>query len=97
MAAWLVTTVHLTDKDAFLASGYAAAAAAALARYGGEYLVRAGGATFIEGEGRDGASVLVTQWPSREAALAFYNSPEYAEAKTLRRGIGEITSCVVGG
>jgi uncharacterized protein (DUF1330 family) len=30
----------------------------------------------------------VSEWPSREAALRFWNSAEYAEAKQLRDGTG---------
>lgn len=33
----------------------------------------------------------------REAALAFYNASEYAGAKNLRRGIGEIMTALCGG
>lgn len=96
MAAWLVTTAHIKDRDAFMACGYPPAAADALALYGGTYVIRAPGGTVLEGEGRNGGSVVVSEWPDRAAALAFYNSPEYAEAKVLREGLAEISVTLVG-
>lgn len=96
MAAWLVVTAHLKDREAFMACGYSQIAAEALTKYGGEYIVRAPGGTVLEGDGKDGGSVVVSQWPDRAAALAFYNSPEYTEAKKLREGLAEISVTVVG-
>lgn len=96
MAAWLVVTAHIKDREAFLSCGYPQAAAEALAHYGGRYLVRAPGGTVLEGEGRDGGSVVVSEWPDREAALAFYHSPEYSAAKALREGHADISVTLVG-
>lgn len=96
MAAWLVVTAKLNDRDAFMACGYSQLAAKILEDHGGRYVIRAPGATVLEGEGAEGASVVVSEWPSREAALAFYNSAEYAEAKRLRAGLAEINITLVG-
>ncbi|GAM06761.1 MAG: DUF1330 domain-containing protein [Pseudomonadota bacterium] len=96
MAAWLIVTARVPDRDAFMASGYPQAAAKIQAQYGGEYIIRGPGGTVLEGPGEDGASVVVTQWKDREAALAFWNSPEYAEAKKLREGLAEISVTLVG-
>src|SRR3990167_536735 len=96
MAAWLVVTATLKDRDAFMACGYSHKAATILEQHGGRYVIRAPGATVLEGEGAEGASVVVSEWPSREAALGFYNSPEYTEAKKLREGLAEINVTLVG-
>jgi uncharacterized protein (DUF1330 family) len=96
MAAWLVVTAHIKDREAFMSCGYPQAAADALVQYGGSYVVRAPGGTVLEGEGRDGGSVVVSEWPDRAAALAFYNSPEYSEAKVLREGLADISVTLVG-
>lgn len=96
MAAWLVVTAALKDRDAFLACGYSQKAAQILDQHGGRYVIRAPGATILEGEGREGASVVVSEWPSREAALKFYHSPEYSEAKALRAGLADINVTLVG-
>jgi uncharacterized protein (DUF1330 family) len=88
MSAYLIVTATVSDRETFLA-GYAPKAAALLEQFGGKYLLRAPGAQALEGGFGDGGSVVISEWPSREAALAFWNSPEYTEARTMREGIAE--------
>lgn len=95
MAAWLVVTAKIHDREAFLASGYPQEAARLQSAAGGEYIVRGPGSV-LEGDIAPGTSVIVTQWPDRASAEAFWNSPEYAAAKKLRKGLAEITCMVVG-
>jgi uncharacterized protein (DUF1330 family) len=95
MAAYLVITAHIHDRAAFI-SGYAAAAAELVASHGGKYVLRAPGARVLEGAGEDGASVVVSEWPDRQAALNFWNSPEYAQVKELRDGIADCSVLLVG-
>jgi uncharacterized protein (DUF1330 family) len=95
MAAWIVVTAHVHDREAFMAE-YSPAAARLLEEFGGKYVIRAPGATQLEGTGSDGGSVVVSEWPSREAALAFWNSPEYTEVKKLREGLADISAVLVG-
>ena len=96
MAAWLVVTAHIPDRAAFIACGYSERAASALEQHGGRYVLRAPGATVLEGSGTEGASVVVSEWPSREAAIAFWNSPEYQAAKALRAGLADISVMLLG-
>lgn len=70
-------------------AGYGAKAAQLVETAGGKYLIRAPGAQLLEGDFGDGGSIVISEWPSREAALAFWDSPEYTEARTLRQGIAE--------
>lgn len=95
MSAWLIITARIHDRAAFIA-GYAPAAARLVAQFGGEYVVRAPGAAVLEGEGMDGASVVISRWPSRAAALAFWHSPEYAAVKRLRGGLADVQVMLVG-
>lgn len=88
MPAYLIVTATVSDRQAFMA-GYAPKAAALLEAFGGKYLMRAPGAQVLEGGFGDGGSVVISEWASREAALAFWNSPEYTEARTMRQGISE--------
>ena len=56
-----------------------------VAKHGGKYLARTASHEQVEGEGNEVALRIVLEWPSREAALAFMNDPEYAphlEART---------------
>lgn len=87
MSAYLVISAQIHDRERFLAA-YAPAAAALTARFGGEYVLRAPGAEVIEGR-HPGGSVVISKWPDRAAALAFWGSAEYAETRKLREGIAE--------
>ncbi|MEQ1802057.1 MAG: DUF1330 domain-containing protein [Gammaproteobacteria bacterium] len=84
---YMIVIAELTDRERFLA-GYARVVPSLVSRFGGRYVLRGAGGLFIEG-GWDGQpSALVSEWPDRDAALRFWNSPEYAEAKQLREGTG---------
>ncbi len=88
MPAYLIITAHLKDRQAFM-SGYAKTTAALVERFGGRYVLRAPGAALLEGAWGEGASVVISEWPDRAAAEAFWNSPEYRAAKALREGLAE--------
>jgi uncharacterized protein (DUF1330 family) len=88
MPAYMIVVAKVADREAFI-MGYAAAAAALVERFGGRYLLRGPGAELLEGNFGDGASVVISEWPDRESARRFWNSPDYAEAKALRQGIAD--------
>ena len=46
--------------------------------HGGKILARTANHERLEGEGEDAALRIIVEWPSKEAALAFANDPEYA-------------------
>lgn len=88
MTAFMIVTANIADRDAFIA-GYGAAAGALVERFGGRYVLRGPGAQLLEGQFGEGASLVISEWPSKAAALAFWHSPEYAEARKLREGIAD--------
>jgi uncharacterized protein (DUF1330 family) len=94
MPAYLVVTAQIHDRDAFL-SGYAPRAAALVEQFGGRYLVRARNPETLEGEPLNAASVVVSEWPTREAAMAFWDSAEYQEVAKLREGVADCTVTLV--
>lgn len=89
MPAYMIVTAKIADRDAFI-HGYGAAAAKLVTEFGGRYVLRGPGAMLLEGAWGDGASMVISEWPDKAAALAFWNSPEYAAAKALREGIAEV-------
>lgn len=54
-------------------------------RYGGKYLARTSNVEKLEGEGPSPQILLIIEWPSRETALAFYESDEYKPYLQSRR------------
>ncbi|QIG53573.1 DUF1330 domain-containing protein [Altererythrobacter sp. BO-6] len=96
MPAYMIVTAAIHDRDAFV-SGYGAAAAALIPQFGGQYLLRGPGAECLEGEWGDGASMVISKWPDRDAAKAFWNSPEYAEVKKLREGLADVQVLLIDG
>lgn len=96
MTAYMIVTAKIADRDAFI-NGYGAAAAALVEKFGGEYVLRGPGAELLEGDFGDGASMVISEWPDKEAAKAFWNSPEYAEAKKLRAGIADCQVLLIEG
>ena len=88
MPAYMIVTATIGDRDRFI-SGYGKAAAALVEKSGGRYLLMAGGAELLEGNFGGGGSMVISEWPDKEAARRFWNSPEYAEIKKLREGIAD--------
>ena len=64
-------------------------------KFGARYLVRGGRRDVMEGRAR--SRIVVLEFPSFEAALACYRSPEYQTAKTLRDGKAEADVIVTEG
>jgi len=87
LRCYMIVLAELTDRERFLA-GYARVVPDLVKRFGGRYVIRGSGGLFVEGGWCDSPSALVSEWPSREQALCFWNSPEYDAAKKLREGTG---------
>ena len=95
MPAWMIVSAKINDREKFV-SGYRVAAAKLVDQFGGRYIIRGSGAEMLEGEGWDGAAVVVSEWPDKATAHAFWNSPEYAEAKKLREGLADCSILLIG-
>lgn len=80
-ALWIA---HVEVLDAAAYGRYAAGATAAINAHGGVFLARAG--RFVQLEGTARARNVVARFPSLEAAVACYNSPEYQAALAHAKG-----------
>jgi uncharacterized protein (DUF1330 family) len=91
-AYWIAhVTVSNPDQYKF----YAEAAVAAFKKYGATILARGGKHEQMEGKGRP--RNVVIEFPSLQAAIDCYNSPEYQSAKAKREGAGEADVVLVEG
>lgn len=96
MPTYMIVTAQIKDRQKFI-DGYGQAAAALVTKFGGHYLLRGGGAKLLEGNFGAGASMVISQWPDRASAEAFWNSPEYAEVKKLREGLADCQVLLIDG
>jgi uncharacterized protein (DUF1330 family) len=94
MPAYLVAIVDVKNVDAYME--YAKRANAACAKYGGRFLLRGVPAQVLEGV-PPGNRLVVSEWESLDQARAYYNSPEYAEAKARRQGVADATLMLFDG
>lgn len=74
---------------------YQAENAVAFRKYGARFLVRGGPRETPEEQPR--SRTLVIEFPTYEAALACYRSPEYAKAIALRKGAALVDLAIVEG
>lgn len=85
--------VSISDPEAY--KRYTEANATAFAAYGARFLVRAGPFEALEGEARE--RNIVVEFPSYQAALDCWHSPDYQAARALRRDASEIDLVVIEG
>lgn len=88
-----IAQIDVTDPEAY--KEYVAANAAAFAKFGARFLVRAGKAETVEGTSRSRNVVL--EFPSYAAAVDCYRSPEYRNAMALREAASSGDLVIVEG
>ena len=86
MSALMFVRCKIHDPEKFME--YAKVTPGIVEQYGGKYIVMQGETEPLEGDWDDWLFVM-SEWPSMDAARAFWNSPEYSEAKKLREGVAE--------
>lgn len=82
MPALLIGQINVTDETQY--DKYKRLTPAAIEKYGGRFISRGG--AFKVFEGQDAFNrVVVIEFPSLTDAEKFYASPEYTEAKAVRK------------
>ena len=89
---WIVR-VDITDPEQY--KTYVAANADPLKKYGARFLVRAG--RFENPEGTSRTRNAVIEFPTYQAALDCWKSPEYQQAIKLRRSVSTADLIVIEG
>lgn len=82
MKYYSVAEIDITDRS--WVPAYIENVTKMVERHGGQYLARTSNVEKIEGERKAPQIFLIIEWPSRDAALAFYESDEYRPYRQSR-------------
>ena len=82
MAAYVLAEIVITNPEGY--KEYTTVVPATVEKYGGKFLVRGGKAHPLEGDWPERRRVLI-EFPSIEKARAWWDSPEYAKPKEMRK------------
>jgi uncharacterized protein (DUF1330 family) len=92
--AYIVVETDIQDAEQY--ELYKQATPAAVAAAGGRFIARGGELAVLEGDWQPKRLVLL-QFPDLDAAKRFYDSPQYQEAKRLRKGAAGFNMVAVEG
>jgi uncharacterized protein (DUF1330 family) len=84
MAYYTVFMVTPTT-DAWIPD-YLAGAGPVVAKHGGKFLTRTANHERLEGSGVSPGVIAILEWPSKEAAMGFYQDPAYGPHLQARLG-----------
>ena len=82
-SGYVIASVTVTNPTQY--EEYRKWSTVAMQAHGAEVCVRGGKVEVLEGDWNPGRTVIL-QFPSFEAAKAFYHSPEYGKARAAREG-----------
>jgi uncharacterized protein (DUF1330 family) len=94
MPAYVIYQGEVLDPEQY--DEYKAKAAKTILAAGGKYLVRGGDVEVLEGEPPAGRTVVL-EFPNRRAAIDWYRSDDYTEARRIREGAARARMYVVDG
>ncbi|MEM6987851.1 MAG: DUF1330 domain-containing protein [Pseudomonadota bacterium] len=95
MSAYVIVDTQLLNPEAY--EEYKALAKPIVEQYGGVYRVRGGEMQVRESDLWTPSRLVVVEFPSREQALAFAESPEYAPVAKIRHANAKCTLVIVDG
>ncbi len=88
-----IARVDVHNTEAY--KDYVASNGVAFAKFGGRFLVRGG--QFENPQGTSRSRNVVLEFPSYQAALDCWNSPEYKAAKAKQQGGAEMDMVIIEG
>ncbi|MCM2455927.1 DUF1330 domain-containing protein [Rhizobium sp. CG4] len=91
--AYWIARIDVHDTDRY--KDYVSTAKPAFERFGAVFLARGGEFSELEGKARQ--RNVVIEFPSRQAAVDCFNSPEYQEALKIRQAVSDAELVVVEG
>ena len=93
-SAYILANVTVTNPTQY--EDYRKFSTLAMQAHGAEVCVRGGAVSVLEGDWAPERVVLM-KFPSREAAQAFYDSPEYGLARAARAGAAVMRMVLIDG
>lgn len=94
MAAYLIARITVTDMEQY--QEYIRLTPAIIEKFGGRFIARGGEVITLEGP-EETSRVVLVEFPSVADARAFYDSPEYQHAISVREGAATAHFVVVEG
>lgn len=95
MTAFIVVDTKIHDAEAY--ERYKLLAKPIVEKHGGAYRVRGGEMTVIDQALWTPTRLVIVEFPSRAAAEAFVNDPEYAPAMAIRQAAADSTLAIIDG
>ena len=86
MAAYVLAEIEIRNPEGY--KEYTQTVPATIAQYGGRFLIRGGAVEVLEGDWPQRRRVLI-EFPSMQQAKKWWDSPEYAKPKMMRRANSE--------
>ena len=94
MTAYVIYQGEVLDPERY--DEYKTKAAVSIAAAGGRYIVRGGDVEVLEGDAPAGRTVVL-EFPTRQAAIDWYEGDEYTEIRKIREGAARARMYVVDG
>ena len=92
--AYVIADIEVTDPDAY--EDYMRLSTQAAELYGARFLVRGGAVERLEGE-REPQRLVLLEFEDEDAARRWYDSPEYAAARSVRQRAANSSLVLVSG
>ena len=94
MSAYLLANITVNNPENY--KEYVEKVKPTAEKYGGEYIVRGGENTVVEGSWQYPRTVVI-KFPTYEKALEWYNSEEYKPIKQIRLDNAESNGMIIKG
>ena len=94
MAAYMIARVDVTNWDKY--QEYMKVTPGLIEKYDGKFIARGGDLVTLE-EPEESQRIVIVEFPTLEKVKAFYNSPEYQDAKRLRAGAATAQFIAISG
>ena len=94
MSGYAIAQIEVNNPENY--KEYLAKVSDIVAKFGGEFLVRGGEFSHVEGEGKNSRNIVI-KFPSYERALEWYNSEEYKPIRQIRLDNADTNQIIIRG